>query len=469
MGVSNGRTASWSADDSDLDEDDSPSLAQREETPAPLPPLCSDSWLRRVLFLGTGTSGQVPAIHCLSGATGQQSSGRPPRISCDACRDAIRPGSKNRRGCCSVALIGSHFSTTRNGAVTGSRNGKGKQVSSSEDEMVIIDAGPTFYSAAVSHFRRNRVPPCIAGVVLTHGHADAMLGLDSLRAWTLGGVLQDYIDVYLTQETLDVAKSAFPYLVDTSKATGGGGVGALRWNIIDGVSPFFVGRNKIKITPLPVEHGFVSRGGAPFPTLGFRVDSFSYISDCHRVPAETAQLVAGSECVVIDSLMPRRHASHFSVSQAVSFLLSLPADTKTSPDSREQSAPGPTLGILTDLTHRLEHHALQSDLDQFTQDLRTWSRAQPDVWARADAERRRGEGSGPRWWRPVWNEDEAERDEGRIMLNPNRLGEGVQHGRGAAMDPADRTSLSSPHVPEIKVAWDGMVLHFEPRPPVAVK
>lgn len=317
--------------------------------------------------------------------------------------------------------------------------------------MIIIDAGPTFYSAAVSHFRRNRVPPRIAGVVLTHGHADAMLGLDSLRAWTLGGVLQDSVDVYLTKETLEVAKGAFPYLVDTSKATGGGGVGALRWKIIDGVTPFTVGRSKIPVIPLPVEHGFASRGGPPFPTLGFRVDDFSYISDCHRVPAETSRLVAGSDCVVIDSLMPRRHPSHFSLSQAISFLLSLP------PSSDSEGSKRPTLGLLTDLTHRLEHHALQNDLDTFTDDLRRWSSTNTPG-TRTNGQRR-GEGSGPRWWAEVWDEDAAEWDGGHIALNEKATA------KIRSTLPANNAEANQPgsqhHVPDIRVAWDGMVVEFD--------
>lgn len=56
------------------------------------------SWLRRMVFLGTGTSGQVPAIHCLTGPN--------PQVDCDACRDALNAASKNRRACTSVALAG---------------------------------------------------------------------------------------------------------------------------------------------------------------------------------------------------------------------------------------------------------------------------------------------------------------------------------------------------------------------------
>lgn len=235
-----------------------PSVSTSSTLPLPQP---RSKWLSKALFLGTGTSGQVPAIHCLA-TEGE--------IECDACRDAIVPGSKNRRGCCSAALIG-------------------RSADDGEEELIVIDAGPTFYGSAVTHFRPNGVPRRIAGVLLTHGHADAMLGLDNLRAWTMRGVLQDAVDVYLTKETLEVAKGAFPYLIDMDKATGGGGVGALRWNIIDPRRPFRVGG--VDVIPLPVYHGFASRGGPPFDTLGFRIDSMSYVSDCVSV-SEAVRLAA---------------------------------------------------------------------------------------------------------------------------------------------------------------------------------
>ncbi|CAO1616509.1 unnamed protein product [Sympodiomycopsis kandeliae] len=384
-------------------------------------------WLSKALFLGTGTSAQVPAIHCLA-TEGE--------IDCNACRDAIVPGSKNRRGCCSIALIGRHDA----------------EDSASEDQLILIDAGPTFYGSAISHFRPNGVPRRIAGVLLTHGHADAMLGLDNLRAWTMRGVLQDAVDVYLTKETLEVAKGAFPYLIDQGKATGGGGVGALRWNIIDPYKPFTVGHGSqaVEVLPLPVYHGFSSRGGPPFDTLGFRIDSLSYVSDCHHIPPATAKLMAGSECVVIDALMPSRHPSHFSVSQALSLLLSLPQLTP--------GKPSPSLGILTDLTHRLEHYDLQNQLDAFSTSLKGYAQTASSKVQQFHS-KRRGEGSGPRWWASVWDEDRSERT-GRIEIDKPSTKETIDFTQLSLGNTSVETSGYTAHVPELKVAWDGMVVDF---------
>lgn len=130
------------------------------------------SWLESILFLGTGTSGQVPTIHCLTEVP----------MTCKTCSQAMEPGNRNRRGCTSIAITGQKLGSKR---------------------TFIIDCGKTFYSQALSLFKEHGLRK-IDGVILTHGHADAMLGLDDLRAWTMNSVIQDTMHVYLTQECMDV-------------------------------------------------------------------------------------------------------------------------------------------------------------------------------------------------------------------------------------------------------------------------
>lgn len=86
----------------------------------------------------------------------------------------------------------------------------------------MIDCGKTFYQNAIREFvnhKRRR----LSGVILTHDHADAIFGLDDLRAWTTGQAsrrIQDVVDVYLTAECFVSVKEKFPYLVERNKATG---------------------------------------------------------------------------------------------------------------------------------------------------------------------------------------------------------------------------------------------------------
>lgn len=370
-------------------------------------PVPSSSWIDKVLFLGTGTSGQVPAIHCVT---------KPDFGGCAACEDATRnPTGKNRRGCTAAAVIG--------------RDAQDKQHST-----ILIDCGKTFYSNAVVHFPRNGVRS-IRAVLLTHAHADAILGLDDLRAWTMGGVIQRYVDIYLTQETMTVVEGMFPYLVDRSKSTGGGDVPTLRWNIIDQNAPFTIpaseGRKEVRIQPLPVLHGYVGRA-SPFWCLGFRIDSFSYISDCHEIPTTTLEHMRGSQAVVMDALKMDRHLSHFSFAQALSFFASF--------------SPPPALGLLTDFTHRIEHHETQELVDDWRDGMMAAQLA-----GQAREIKALGEGGGNKWWTDIWDEQANERDM-TIRLR-----------RSYDLFDEKHASKVDHFIPPTKLSWDGLVVRFAPR------
>ncbi|CCU99249.1 unnamed protein product [Malassezia sympodialis ATCC 42132] len=269
-------------------------------------------WLDQVLFLGTGTSSQVPAIHCITGD----------ETECVTCHDALKPGSKNRRFCTSLVAVGSHPDTPES------------------KSTILIDCGKSFYESALRYFPRYGLRR-IDAVLLTHGHADAILGLDDLRSWTMGGCIQGHVDVYLTYECMKTVQQTFPYLIDRSRATGGGDVGALRWHLIDSHRPFFVGPMQVEVTPLPVDHGFYSGGNQPFECLGFRIDSMSYISDC-----------------------------------AIDCLLELALR-----QSKCDALP-PSLALLTDITHRVEHERTEAELQRMLQGMRAWLHEQPEASAR---------------------------------------------------------------------------------------
>ncbi|CAJ0647796.1 3033_t:CDS:2, partial [Entrophospora sp. SA101] len=84
-------------------------------------------------------------------------------------------------------------------------------------------------------------------------HFDAINGLDDLRSWTLNKAIQEYIPIYLTENTLENIKSSFPYLVDKKKSSGGGDLPSFQWNIIDSHTNFTV--EGLEFTPLQVHHG----------------------------------------------------------------------------------------------------------------------------------------------------------------------------------------------------------------------
>lgn len=87
---------------------------------------------------------------------------------------------------------------------------------------LVVDMGKTARPALAAAIRAHRLA-AVDAIVLTHGHADAMLGLDDVRdlQWT-GGVMP----VWASAATLAVTRQAFPYLhppPDTPAAAGGAG------------------------------------------------------------------------------------------------------------------------------------------------------------------------------------------------------------------------------------------------------
>ncbi|KAE8725835.1 clathrin light chain 1-like [Hibiscus syriacus] len=78
---------------------------------------------------------------------------------------------------------------------------------------IIIDVGKTFREQVLRWFTFHKIPR-IDSIILTHEHADAILGLDDIRAVQPHSPTND-IDPchYLTQYAMDSVAEKFPYLV----------------------------------------------------------------------------------------------------------------------------------------------------------------------------------------------------------------------------------------------------------------
>ncbi|KAF9202931.1 hypothetical protein BGZ49_006967 [Haplosporangium sp. Z 27] len=140
---------------------------------------------------------------------------------------------------------------------------------------------------------------------------------------------------------MDIISVTFPYLVDSSKATGGGDVPSFTYHIIDHDQDFEV--EGVKFTPLPVHHGKYMSTGEPFWSLGFRFRDISWVSDCSLIPESTTAKIHGSKVLVIDGLKNDPHPSHFSIPEAVEYTNTL--DPK----------PGRT--FIVGFCHTVDHYA----------------------------------------------------------------------------------------------------------------
>ena len=259
----------------------------------------------RIIFLGTGTSEGVPRVSCLTNPASQ----------CKVCPDAIKKGSPNRRRNTSILIQ--------------------RQLADGRTNNIIIDAGKFFYEAAIQWFPKFKVE-CIDALVITHAHADAIGGLDDLRDWTNN--TQESLPIYLRDPDYKQVQSLFYYLVDRTKKTGGGGAAKLNFKSIN-ASPFTI--DGLRIIPLPVEHGKNRE------VFGYRFGPVSYISDASSISDETADLIRGSELLILDALRSKRtHGTHFTIEEAIYQARRLrPART-----------------LLTDATHDIDHETVNIQL-----------------------------------------------------------------------------------------------------------
>eukprot|EP00835_Amoeboradix_gromovi_P007072 NODE_1035_length_1872_cov_0.195713.p1 type:complete len:281 gc:universal NODE_1035_length_1872_cov_0.195713:511-1353(+) len=252
------------------------------------------SRIKRIIFLGTGTSGAVPNITCLM--------------------------KEQKEECvCHNYLIDKRHPDVRNNTSILVVINDGKQ-----DFNVLVDCGKTFRQSALRFFQMHNISR-IDMVLITHGHADAFLGLDDLREFSANGSLP----VYCSRGTLKVIENTFPYLVDTRNASGGGDVAKLCFHVIadefeDSVSQHtmdplpFINIFGIKIEFVPVHHGF-NPDGTELLCYGFKFGSvFAYISDAVKIPVQAAHHIKNTKILVLDALKMDAHKSHFSLPEALS-------------------------------------------------------------------------------------------------------------------------------------------------------
>ncbi|KPV72925.1 uncharacterized protein RHOBADRAFT_39057 [Rhodotorula graminis WP1] len=227
--------------------------------PAPAPP--QPAAVRRdpnkrlsLMLFGTGGSAAVPDIACTTD----------PAHGCKCCLDTV-----------------AHPDTSRNG-----RGNTGAIIrvpfEGGDEKTILIDAGKTFREMALKFFPAHGLRK-IDACILTHHHADAVDGLDDLRAGTYKSAIEKTIKIFCTKVTYLQIASTFPYMVSKSAGSGGGAVPSFEWHLMPDDAPWTL--FGVTITPFPMHHGiWFTTPPSPLLCLGFLVDSsVLYISDARCV------------------------------------------------------------------------------------------------------------------------------------------------------------------------------------------
>jgi phosphoribosyl 1,2-cyclic phosphodiesterase len=184
------------------------------------------------------------------------------------------------------------------------------------ERNVIIDCGKTFRESILRWFPRYKVRS-VDAIVLTHGHADAIFGLDDVRSVQPRNIKAP-MDVYLSPECLKVVSYTFPYLFPKAieEQAVHRFVAAINWVPFTYYHEFSAAGMKIK--PLPVMHG-----EDMFCTAFIfgEKDRICYISDISRMLPSTLDEIKREpkiHILILDALlMNNSHPTHQSMKEAI--------------------------------------------------------------------------------------------------------------------------------------------------------
>jgi phosphoribosyl 1,2-cyclic phosphate phosphodiesterase len=250
----------------------------------------------RFVFLGTGTSAGVPAIAC----------------DCAVCTSNDPRDQRLRTGA-AVQWVDP----------------------SGQDRTVLIDTTPDLRQQAL----RAGLRRCDA-VLFTHNHVDHTFGLDEVRRFN--AVQRSPIDVYAERHTLDSLRRVYEHIFDSDNNINESFVATLVAHEIDlSTSIELYG---MRFSPVRLLHGRL-------PILGFRIEPtpkvqeasrrgadaqsaskpdsrnpepgtrdpfpLAYCTDVSAIPPESWKQLRGLKTLVLDALRHRKHATHFTLEEAV--------------------------------------------------------------------------------------------------------------------------------------------------------
>jgi phosphoribosyl 1,2-cyclic phosphate phosphodiesterase len=165
------------------------------------------------------------------------------------------------------------------------------------DQVVLIDTPTDLRQQVLANDIRR-----VDAVLYTHAHADHVLGLDDLRAFNR--IQRAAIPCFGSASTLAEIESMFHYVFESGEVR----VGKPRLELRPVSGRFMV--SALPVTAIPLWHGEQE-------IFGYRVGAFAYLTDCSRIPDSSFAALEGLELLVLDALRYRRHATHFSVGEAI--------------------------------------------------------------------------------------------------------------------------------------------------------
>jgi phosphoribosyl 1,2-cyclic phosphate phosphodiesterase len=171
---------------------------------------------------------------------------------------------------------------------------------SRDGHNVVIDTTPDFRTQALA-IGLDRLD----AVVLTHGHADHILGFDDLRPYNIRQ--KSAMPLYGNQETFRIIRRVFAYVFDDKPRIST--VPSVTLHEVKG--PFeLLG---LPFIPVPLVHGEME-------VLGYRFGRAAYMTDFSHLPDSSLPLLEDLDDLIIDALRDVPHPMHQTVEQALALI-----------------------------------------------------------------------------------------------------------------------------------------------------
>lgn len=236
----------------------------------------------KITFLGTGTSYGVPMVGC-------------------ECRVCTSDNPKNSRTRSSIII-------------------------SEGDYNILIDAATELRIQCLKNDVKR-----LDAVLLTHSHADHVLGFDDLRHFNR--ILKANIPVYGSAETVNNVYTMFSYAFREASSNG----------------------SKPKVTLIPIDGNLNLSGQEIIPVdvmhgqenvTAYRFNKFAYVTDVSQIPQDSVEKLKGLDLLIIAALRNTPHEKHFSIKQAISVVSTL----------------NPKQTFFTHIAHDVEHEETNNSL-----------------------------------------------------------------------------------------------------------
>lgn len=171
----------------------------------------------------------------------------------------------------------------------------------------------------------------LEAVLITHTHADHVMGMDDLRSFCI--VQRRPMPIFTLPRYQEDIRRIFPYAFEEFPPE----IEVPRFELHD--VPEYLDLAGFRLRTFLVEHGQV-------PVIAFRVQDFAYLTDVSRIPPEAESKMQGLDVLVLDGVRYKPHPNHLHFEAAIETAQRIGAKTT----------------YLTHLSHDYDHDRVEADL-----------------------------------------------------------------------------------------------------------